>query len=246
MSNLNQKVAIITGSSRGIGVEIAQQFAKTGVKVVVNYSESKDSADHIVNTILEEGGEAIAIQANVSKTEDVSRLFDDAMAHFGRIDILVNNAGLMLNSLIEDTAEDVFEKQMNVNVKGVFNTLREASTKLADNGSVIIFLSTVTRTIFPTYGIYSATKAAVEQMSKVFAKEIGRRGINVNCVLPEPTSTSLFLKGKSEKLIDQIASANAFNRLGTPDDIAKIVAFLASDDAKWISAQSIGANGGMA
>ncbi|MDD7887991.1 SDR family oxidoreductase [Flavivirga sp. 57AJ16] len=246
MSNSNQKVALITGSSRGIGAEIAQQFAKSGTKVVVNYSGSKDSADKVVQSIITNGGEAIGIQADVSKTTDVSRLFDEAIAHFGRIDILVNNAGLMLNSFIKDATDDLFEKQMNVNVKGVFNTLREASTKLADNGSIINFSSTVTRTIFPTYGIYSATKAAVEQMSKVFAKEVGDRGINVNCVLPGPTSTDLFLKGKSEELIAQIASTNAFKRLGTPEDIARIVTFLASDDAKWISAQSIGANGGMA
>ncbi|WP_250629669.1 SDR family oxidoreductase [Aureibaculum algae] len=118
--------------------------------------------------------------------------------------------------------------------------------KLAENGSIINFSSTVTRTIFPMYDIYSASKAAVEQMSKVFGKEIGFRGINVNRVLPGPTSTDLFLKGKSEELIAQIASTNAFKRLGTPEEIARIVTFLASDDAKWINGQSIGANGGMA
>ncbi|MBL4662610.1 MAG: SDR family oxidoreductase [Flavobacteriaceae bacterium] len=246
MSNLNQKVAIVTGSSRGIGAEIAKTLAKKGAKVVVNYSGNKVSADTVVDEISKAGGEAISIQADVSKSEDVARLFDEAKAHFGTIDILVNNAGVMLNAFIKDTTDDLFEKQMNINVKGVFNTLREASTKLADNGSIINLSSTVTRTIFLTYGIYSASKAAVEQMSRVFAKEVGCRGINVNCVLPGPTSTDLFLKGKSEELITQLASTNAFKRLGTPADIAKVIVYLASDDAKWISGQSIGANGAMA
>ncbi|UOB17958.1 SDR family oxidoreductase [Abyssalbus ytuae] len=246
MSNLKEKVALITGSSRGIGAEIAKTLAKNGAKIVVNYAGSKEAAENVVKEIIQNGSEAIAIQADVSRKEDVTRMFDQAIAYFGKVDILVNNAGVMLNSLIKDATDDLFEKQMNINVKGVFNTLREASTKLADNGSIINLSSTVTRTIFPTYGIYSASKAAVQQLSRVFAKETGSRGINVNCVLPGPTGTDLFLKGKSEELITQLASTNAFKRLGTPDDIAKIVVFLASDEAKWISAQNIGANGAMA
>ena len=142
--------------------------------------------------------------------------------------------------------QEQLEKSIDINFKGVFYSLQEAATKLADNGSIINLSSTVTRTIFPTYGVYSATKAAVEQLSRVFAKEIGPRGINVNCVLPGPTATDLFLTGKSEELIAQISSTNAFKRLGTPDEIAQVVTFLASDEAKWISGQSIGANGGMA
>ena len=246
MSNLKGKVAIITGSSRGIGTEIAKELAKNGAEVVINYAVNKDSAENVVNQIIKNGAKAINIQADVSLNKDATRLFDETIKHFGKVDILVNNAGVMHNTLMKDTTDDLYDKQMNINVKGVFNTLREASTKLADNGSIINLSSTVTRTIFPTYGIYSASKIAVEQMSKIFAKEIGYRGINVNCVLPGPTSTELFLKGKSEELIAQLANNNAFKRLGTPSDIAKIVAFLASDEAKWISAQSIGANGAMA
>ncbi|VXA91870.1 Uncharacterized oxidoreductase MexAM1_META1p0182 [Flavobacterium sp. 9AF] len=246
MNNLNQKVAIITGASRGIGAEIAKTLAKKGAKVVINYAGSKEDATKVVNEIIQNGSEAISIQADISKKEDVARLFNETISRFGKVDILVNNAGIMLNSLIKDADDDLFEKQININVKGVFNTLREASTKLAGNGSIINLSSTVTRTIFPTYGIYSASKAAVQQLSRVFAKEIGNRGINVNCVLPGPTATDLFLKGKSEQLIAQLASTNAFKRLGTPEDIAKIVAFLASDEAKWISGQDIGANGAMA
>lgn len=246
MQALNNKVAIVTGSSRGIGAEIAKTLAKNGAQVVINYAGSKQAADSVLHEIDAMHARAIAVQADVSKPEAVKRLFNEAISHFGKVDVLVNNAGIMLNAFVAATSDEMFEKQMNVNVKGVFNTLREAATRLEDHGSVINISSTVTRTIFPAYGIYSATKAAVEQLSRVFAKEVGSRGINVNCVLPGPTETELFLEGKSEELIAQLANSNAFKRLGKPSDIAETVAFLASDAAKWISAQNIGANGGMA
>lgn len=246
MQALNNKVAIVTGSSRGIGAEIATTLAKNGAQVVINYAGSKQAADSVLHEIDAMHAGAIAVQADVSKPEAVKRLFNEAISHFGKVDVLVNNAGIMLNAFVAATSDEMFEKQMNVNVKGVFNTLREAATRLEDHGSVINISSTVTRTIFPAYGIYSATKAAVEQLSRVFAKEVGSRGINVNCVLPGPTETELFLEGKSEELIAQLANSNAFKRLGKPSDIAETVAFLASDAAKWISAQNIGANGGMA
>ena len=246
MKNLVDKVAVITGSSKGIGAAIAQQFAEAGAKVIVNYSGNEEAANAIVSGIRHNGGEAIAIKADVSKKNDIARLFDESIAHFGRIDIWVNNAGIMQNALIKELNEEQFNRQLDINFKGVFYSLQEAASKLEDNGSIINLSSTVTRTVFPTYGVYSATKAAVEQMSRVFAKEIGARGINVNCVLPGPTGTDLFLAGKSEEQIAQLAATNAFKRLGKPEDIAKVVVFLASEEAKWISGQSIGANGGMA
>ena len=246
MSVLHNKVAIITGSSKGIGAEIAKTLAKKGAKVVVNYVNGKAAAENVVNEIIQNGFEAISIQADVSKPANVKTLFDTTISHFGKVDILVNNAGIMMNALIKDTTDEQFEKQFNCNVKGVFNTLREAAIKLADNGSIINISSTVTRTNFPTYGIYAATKSAIEQLSAVFAKEIGARGIHVNCVLPGPTGTDLFLEGKNEEIITQLSNSNAFKRLGTPLDIANIVAFLATDDAKWIHGQNIGVNGGMA
>lgn len=246
MSVLIGKVAVVTGSSKGIGAEIAKILAQNGAKVVVNYVGSKVEAENVVKEIIQNGSEAISIQADISKPEHVKNLFDIAIAHFGKVDILVNNAGMMINSLIKDTTDAIFEKQFNVNIKGVFNMLREASTQLADNGSIINISSTVTRTNFPTYGIYSATKSAVEQLSAVFSKEIGYKGINVNCVLPGPTGTELFLEGKSDEMITQLSNSNAFKRLGTPSDIAKIVSFLATDEAKWINGQNIGVNGGMA
>lgn len=246
MRNLKEKVAVVTGSSKGIGAAIAQKLALKSAKVIVNYSGNQAAADAVVAQIASNGGEAFAIRADVSQKSEVVHLFDEAIAHFGKVDIWVNNAGVMLNGMIKDLSEEQLEKQIDINFKGVFYSLQEAATKLADNGSIINLSSSVTRTIFPTYGVYSATKAAVEQMSRVFAKEIGARGINVNCVLPGPTATDLFLHGKSEELIAQLASTNAFKRLGTPDDIAEVVTFLASDEAKWISGQSLGANGGMA
>ncbi|WFB69131.1 SDR family oxidoreductase [Chryseobacterium sp. WX] len=246
MKNLTEKVAVVTGSSKGIGAAIALKLAQKGAKVIVNYSGNQAAADETVSRITSTGGQAIAVKADVSRKEEVEYLFDKTIEHFGKVDIWVNNAGVMLNALIKDLSEEQLEKQLDINIKGVFYSLQQAATKLSDNGSIINLSSTVTRTIFATYGVYAATKAAVEQMSRIFAKEIGSRGINVNCVLPGPTGTDLFLNGKSEELIKQLASTNAFGRLGTPEDIAEVVAFLASDQAKWISGQSIGANGGMA
>lgn len=151
----------------------------------------------------------------------------------------------MITKLLKDTTDDDFTRQFDINVRGTFNTLREAAGKLADGGSIINFSSTTTRLLMPAYGTYVATKGAVEQMTRIFSKEVGR-GINVNAILPGPTNTELFTQGKPQEVIDRLASLNAFNRLGEPVDIAKIVIFLASDDAKWISGQTIGANGAMA
>ena len=245
MSNLSGKVILVTGSSKGIGAEIARQLAAAQAKLVVNYAGSKASADKLVAEIKSGGGEAIAIQADVSKPAEVKSLFDQAIAHYGKIDVLVNNAGIMITKLIKDTSDDDFTRQFEVNVRGVFNTLREAADRLADNGSIINFSTTVNRIMLPTYGTYVATKAAVEQLTRVFSKEIGR-GINVNSVSPGPTNTELFVAGKPQQAIDHLASLNPFGRIGEPADIARVVVFLASDEAKWVNAQNIGINGGMA
>ena len=246
MSTLNEKVVLVTGASRGIGATIARHLAKAGARVVVNYAGSKEAAEQLVTGIKEAGGNALALQADVSKADQVKNLFDAAIAYYGRIDVLVNNAGIMINKLIRDTTDDEFSRSFDINVKGTFNTLREAATRLADNGTVINFSTSVLRIMLPTYGTYVATKAAVEQLTRVFAKEVGARGINVNSVSPGPTNTELFMNGKSQEVVNRLASLSAFNRIGEPDDIAKVVLFLASDDAKWISAQNIGINGGMA
>lgn len=246
MNTLKEKVILVTGASRGIGATIAHKLAAEGAKVIVNYAGGKDAAEQVVNDIKQNGGDAIAIQADVSKSSDVANMFDAAIAHYGRIDVLVNNAGIMINKLVKDTTDEDFNRSFDINVKGTFNTLREAATKLADKGAVINFSTSVNRLMLPTYATYVATKSAVEQLTRVFAKEIGARGINVNSVSPGPTNTELFTNGKSEEVINRLASLSAFNRIGEPGDIAEVVAFLASDAAKWISAQNIGVNGGMA
>jgi len=245
MKNLTDKVILVTGSSKGIGAAVAKKLAGAGAKVIVNYAGSQADAETVVDSITTNGGEAIAVHADVSKPEQVKDLFDQAIATFGRIDVLVNNAGIMITKFIKDTTDEDFTRQFDINVRGVFNTLREASEKLADNGSIINFSTTVNRLMLPTYGTYVATKAAVEQLTRVFSKEIGR-GINVNSVSPGPTNTELFVNGKPQEVIDRLASMNPFGRIGEPNDIAEIVVFLASDAAKWINAQNIGVNGGMA
>ena len=245
MSTLNNKVVLVTGASRGIGAAVAKKLASQGAKVIINYAGAQTEADKTVQEIKASGGDAIALKADVSKAVEVATLFNETIAHYGRIDVLINNAGIMITKLLKDTTDDDFTRQFEVNVRGTFNTLREAATKLANGGAIINFSSSTTRMMLPTYGTYVGTKGAVEQMTRVFAKEIGR-GISVNAVLPGPTNTELFTNGKSKEIIDRLASLNAFNRIGEPEDIANVVAFLASNDAKWISGQTIGVNGAMA
>jgi 3-oxoacyl-[acyl-carrier protein] reductase len=246
MKTLESKVILVTGASRGIGAAVALKLADAGAKVIINYAGGQDAAEQIVNQIKQQGGDAIALQADVSKADEVKAMFDAAIAHYGRIGVLVNNAGVMTLKSFKDSTDEDFSRQFDINVRGTFNTLREAATRLADNGSIINFSTTQTRASFPGYGIYAATKAAVDQFTRIFAKEVGGRGINVNSVQPGPIATALFLDGKSEEVIARLAAANPFNRLGTPDDVARVVTFLASDDAKWISGQNIALNGGMA
>lgn len=246
MKTLNEKVILVTGASRGIGAAVAQQLAASGAKVIINFAGGREAAEQTVQAIKVQGGDAIALQADVSKADEVNRMFTEAIAHYGRIDVLVNNAGIMITKLLKDTTDEDFSRQFDINVRGTFNTMREAATRLADKGSIINFSSSTTRLMMPAYSTYVATKGAVEQMTRVFAKEVGSRGINVNCVSPGPTNTELFTNGKSEELITRLAGLSAFNRIGETDDIARVVAFLAGDDAKWISGQNIGVNGAMA
>ena len=246
MNTLNEKVILVTGASRGIGATIARKLANAGAKVIINYAGGKEAAEQVVEEIKKSGGDVIALQADVSKADEVKKMFDAAIAHYGKIDVLVNNAGIMITKLIKDTTDEDFTRQFDINVRGTFNTMREAATRLADKGSIINFSTSVNRIMLPAYGTYVATKAAVEQLTRVFSKEVGNRGINVNSVSPGPTNTELFTKGKSDEVINRLASLSAFNRIGEPEDIAHIVLFLASDDAKWITAQNIGVNGGMA
>lgn len=245
MSNLKDKVILITGASRGIGAHMAGALAERGAKVVINYARSEASAQAVLDEIRQKGETAIMVKADMSKAEEVNYLFDATLQEFGRIDVLINNAGVMHTKLLKDNSEADFHEHFDINVKGVFFALKAAASKLADNGIIINVSSTATRVMFPGYAIYSATKAAVDQMTRVFSKEIGR-GISVNAIAPGPTITELFLNGKSDELLASIAASNAFNRIADPEDITKVILFLASDDSKWISGQIIAANGAMA
>ena len=244
MNMMKDKVVIVTGASRGIGKTVAILLAKNGAKVVVNYSNSEKEANETVENISENGGTAVAIQADVSQKNQVSELFDQTIATYGKVDVLVNNAGIMFNKLVKDHTQEEFSKLFDVNVRGIFNTLQEAHHKLADNGNIINFSSSTVKLMFPTYALYSGTKAAVEQITRVFSKEIGR-GISVNAIAPGATATELFLNGKSQETIDKLSAMTAFDRLAEPIDIARVVLFLASDDSKWISGQVICANGAL-
>ncbi len=246
MKELHGKVAIVTGSSRGIGAQIVKTLAENGASVVINYASNREPAEKVVFEIESSGGNAIAVSADVSSSDSVKLMFDAAISRFGKIDILVNNAGAILYKRIQDTTDEDFDRIFSVNVKGTFNTLREAATRLEDGGRIINFSSSVTRLMLPTYGTYSATKGAVEQLTRVFAKEIGPRNITVNSVSPGPTNTELFTEGKSEEVINRLAGMSAFGRIGEPLDIARVVLFLASENAAWITGQNIPVNGGFA
>ncbi|MBB3409079.1 3-oxoacyl-[acyl-carrier protein] reductase [Rhizobium sp. BK316] len=245
MSANQNKVALVTGASRGIGASIAERLAKDGFTVVINYSGNAALAEELAQKIEKAGGKALTAQADVADAEAVRRMFGAAEAAFGGVDVLVNNAGIMLLSRLADVDDATFDRQISVNLKGTFNTLREAAKRLHDGGRVINFSSSVVGLKPETYSVYAATKAAVETMSAIMSKEMRGRRITVNTVAPGPTGTDLFLNGKSDELIDRLAKANPLERLGTPEDIAGVVAFLAGPDGAWINGQVLRANGGM-
>jgi 3-oxoacyl-[acyl-carrier protein] reductase len=242
-----KQVAIITGASRGIGAAIAQRLAKDGFAVVVNYAGNVAEADKVVGAIRADGGTAIAVQADVASAADVRQLFEQTIAQLGRVDVLVNNAGIMPSNLpqLAATDDDTFDRLVAVNLKGSFNTMREATAKLEQGGRIINFSSSLVGTLLPGYSAYVATKAGVEAMTSILAKELRGKNITVNAVAPGPTATALFLDGKTPELIDRLAKMTPLERLGQPDDIASAVSFLAGPDGGWINGQTLRANGGM-
>ncbi len=245
MSEQNTKVAIVTGASRGIGAAIAERLGKDGFIVIVNYAGSAAAAEEVVRKIEQAGGKAVTAQADVADAEAVRRMFDAAETAFGGVDVLVNNAGIMMLSPLAAADDANFDRQVSVNLKGTFNTLREAAKRLRNGGRVINFSTTVVGLKLESYGVYAATKAAVETLTAIMAKEMRGRNITVNAVAPGPTATDLFLNGKSDELIERMSKMNPLERLGTPADIAATVAFLAGPDGAWINGQTLRANGGM-
>jgi len=245
VKNLAGKVAIVTGASRGIGRAIALTLANKGASVVVNYAGRADKAQEVVAEIDKLGVKAIALQADVSKVADIERLFAETIAHFGKVDILVNNAGTIIYKPITEITEEDFDKIYAVNVKGTFFACQQAARHMTEGGRIINFSSSTTAMMLPTYSAYVATKGAVEQISRVLAKELGAKNIGVNVVSPGPTGTELFLEGKTEEQINRLSQMAAFGKLGDVQEIADVVAFLASDAARWITAQNIRVNGGI-
>jgi 3-oxoacyl-[acyl-carrier protein] reductase len=245
MASKSNKVAIVTGASRGIGAAVAERLASDGFTVIINYSGDAKSAETLAAKIEGEGGRALTAKADVSDAEAVRGMFDAAEAAFGGVDVLINNAGIMKLAKIADSDDALFDQQIAVNLKGTFNTLREAARRLRDGGRIVNFSTSVVGTKLETYAVYAATKSAVETMTAILSKELRGRSITVNAVAPGPTATDLFLNGKSPELVDRFAKMNPLQRLGTPQDIAAAVSFLAGPDGSWINGQVLRANGGM-
>ena len=241
------QVAIVTGAARGIGAAVATRLGQDGYAVVVNYAGSVDEAASVVHAIREAGGQAVAVKADVADPVAVRRLFDEAVAQFGRVDVLVNNAGIMPPALpvLADTDDKTFDALFAVNVKGSFNTMREAAARLQQGGRIVNFSSSVIGLAMPGYAVYAATKSAIETMTNILAKELRGRNITVNAIAPGPTATRLFLNGKPQEVIDRLSKAAPLERLGQPEDIAAAVAFLAGPDGVWINGQTLRANGGI-
>jgi 3-oxoacyl-[acyl-carrier protein] reductase len=245
MSASQKKVAIVTGASRGIGAAIARRLAEDGCAVIVNYAGSGGAAAKLVREIEDAGGHAVAVQADVADPAAVPRLFDSAESAFGGVDVLVNNAGIMKLARLAEVDDATFDQVVAINLKGVFNGLREAARRLRDGGRIVNFSSSVVGLFQPTYGLYAATKAAVEAMTHVLAKELGPRGITVNAVSPGPVGTELFLADKDAATVEHIKRMNPLGRLGEVEDIARVVSLLVGPDGGWINGQVVRANGGV-
>jgi len=241
----HQRTAIVTGASRGIGAAVAQRLATDGFSVVVNYAGKAEEADAQVKLIQRNGGSANAVRADVSDSAAMRAMFDAAEQAYGGVDVLVNNAGIMQLATIADADDGFFDRHIAINLKGVFNGMREAARRMRAGGRIISFSSSVVGLYQPTYGVYAATKGGVEALTHVLANEMRGRNITVNVVAPGPTGTDLFLTGKSPELVDRLSKLAPLERLGQPTDIAGVVSFLAGPDGAWVNGQVIRANGGI-
>ena len=245
MTDKANKVAIVTGASRGIGAAVAERLARDGLAVIINYSSNAGPAKTLVHQIEARGGRALAAKADVSDPDAIRGMFDAAERAFGGIDVLVNNAGIMKLARLADSDDASLNQQIAVNLKGSFYGMREAARRLRDGGRIVNFSTSVVGTKLETYSIYAATKAAVETMTAILSKELRGRNITVNAVAPGPVATELFLTGKSPELIERMAKMTPMERIGTPEDIASVVSLLVSPDGGWINGQVLRANGGL-
>ena len=247
MSKLNGKVAIVTGGSKGIGAGISTALGAAGAAVVVNYASSREAADRVVEQIIAAGGKAIAVQGDMSKAADVDQLFAETKAEYGRLDILVNNAGVFQFDPIETFQEEEFHREFDINVLGPLLTIQRAIKQMLDGGSIINLSSVYALNPGPASAIYSGTKAAVDAITKVAARELGARKIRVNSLLPGVTRTPGLKKieGFEDTVGKQLAANTPLGRLGEPEDIARVAVFLASDDAAWVTGEAIRVGGGL-
>ncbi|WP_205327139.1 SDR family oxidoreductase [Glycomyces sp. YM15] len=246
MSNDNgTRAAIVTGGSRGIGRAVVRRLAEQGHAIVVGYAGNRDEAAAAVKEAIAAGADALAFQADVADETAVAGMFSEAETRFGGVDAVVHSAGRMYLAPVAELDLDQMDALHRTNIRGTFVVAREAARRVRPGGSITLFSTSVVGTSFPTYGAYAASKGAVEALTMVLAKEMRGRDVTVNTVAPGPTATDLFLEGKSEELIAQLAQANPLERLGEPRDIAEVAAFLASPEGHWVNGQVLRANGGM-
>jgi len=240
------KVALVTGGSRGIGAGIALRLAEDGAAVAISYARNKQAADDIVARISELGSKAIAFQADAASADETQNLIDNVVKSLGRIDILVNNAGVFEMLPIDKVGIDHYQRVFDVNVKGVVATTIAALPKIPDGGRIINISSGAANGTLPGSSIYSATKAALDTLTRIWAQDLGGRRITVNGVAPGTTETDMFNAGVPDEAKQQMIAKTALGRLGEPADIAAVVAFLASDDGRWVTGHTIAADGGIA
>jgi 3-oxoacyl-[acyl-carrier protein] reductase len=244
MSSPSQRVAIVTGGSRGIGQAVAERLAADGLAVAIAYASNAAEADATVQRITAGGGQAIAVPADVADEQAVEALFERVEQEFGGVDVVVNAAGVMVLAPLADFDLDVLDRMHRTNIRGTFVVDQQAARRVRSGGAIINFSTSVKKLALPTYSAYAASKGAVDAITLVLAKELRGREITVNAVAPGPTATALFLDGKDDETIERLAKMNPLERLGTPRDIAEVVSFLAGP-ARWVNGQVVYANGGM-